>query len=795
MRRVAAVALFLLAFARLGFADTVRDPGWPHELRTEAATLVYYQPQVDDWQNFRELDFRMAFTLTPKNEKAVVGVVVMHGRTSVNIDERNVVITDFSIKEASFPSLSAEESARMDKLARSFLAPDHTVIMSLDRFMALATKPKENPTVSLKNDPPRIFASYGPAILVQTDGEPVWGKVPETSLQFVVNANWPVFFDTASSNYYLFDDTEWLTAGSPAGPWSYTDRLPQGMSRIERDPQWDALKKAKAFPPPKKSAAVPKVLYSAQPAELILFKGPPAYTPIPGTELAFASNTDSDVFLYAPTSQYYYLVAGRWFRAANLEGPWTFATTDLPPDFARIPPTSPAGRVLASVPGTEEAKDAVLLAQIPTTAVIDPAKAAAQVKVQYAGSPEFKPVEGTSLSYATNTSDKVIKVGDVFYLCLQGVWFVSTSPDGPWTTASSVPKEIYAIPPSSPVYNVTYVTQTTLPDGNVQASYTAGYYGMFVTGLAAGAILASGTGYYYPPYYGYPAGGYPVYHPYAATYGVGSYYNPYTGAYGVGQGVYGPYGGAAAGAAYNPYTGTYARGATAYGPYGSASAGAAYNPYTGTYARGATATTPYGSATVAQAYNPRTGTYAATSQGSNAYGQWGSSVVSHGNQTVTTQHETTSQGTVATAQSSSGGKAAGTSTAYGNTAVGKTASGNMYADHDGNVYRNTGGSWQKYSNGSWSSVSPSSTTSQQHPQGSSTSKPSSTAPSTSTSRPPSRAPSSTVNQEAQSRQRGETSNARYEGSGGGWNGSRSFGGGSGGGERSFGGGGWGRGRR
>jgi hypothetical protein len=36
---------------------------------------------------------------------------------------------------------------------------------------------------------------------------------------------------------------------------------------------------------------------------------------------------------------------------------------------------------------------------------------------------------------------------------------MSTKPDGPWKTADSVPKEIYTIPSSSPVYNVTYVTQ------------------------------------------------------------------------------------------------------------------------------------------------------------------------------------------------------------------------------------------------------------------------------------------------------------------------------------------------
>src|SRR5207244_11402066 len=132
-------------------------------------------------------------------------------------------------------------------------------------------------------------------------------------------------------------------------------------------------------------------------------------------------------------------------------------------------------------------------------------------------------IKGTSLAYATNTQDKVIKVGDVYYLCLQGVWFMSPNPQGPWMTAKSVPQEIYTIPPSSPVYNVTYVTQSTNPDGTVQASYTAGYLGAFVLGAANGDIISNNTGYFYPPYVYRPAYGYARYYPYATAYG-GAYY-------------------------------------------------------------------------------------------------------------------------------------------------------------------------------------------------------------------------------------------------------------------------------
>jgi hypothetical protein len=301
--------------------------------------------------------------------------------------------------------------------------------------------------------------------------------------------------------------------------------------------------------------------------------------------------------------------------------------------------------------------------------------------VTYGGDPQFKPIEGTSLFYAANTPDKVIKVGDVYYLCLQGLWFLSTTPQGPWQTAPSVPQVIYTIPPSSPVYNVTYVTQTTTPSGNVQSSYTAGYLGAFVLGAAVGAIVANGTGYRYPPYvyypprygYGYP----PVYYPRPPTYAT-PYYNTRTGAYGWAQ--------------------------TAYGPYGSATRTASYNPYTGTSTRTVSGSTYYGSRSAGQAYNPYTGTYAATRQGSSPTAQWGQSYVSNGNRSAYTQHYSTAQGTVASAQGSQGGKAVGASTAYGNAAVGKTSSGDLYAGKDGNVYKNSGNGWQKYDNGNWNTA-------------------------------------------------------------------------------------------
>jgi len=73
------------------------------------------------------------------------------------------------------------------------------------------------------------------------------------------------------------------------------------------------------------------------------------------------------------------------------------------------------------------------------------AAAAAQAQVSYDGEPQFAPLEGTSLTYATNTPQKVIHLGSVYYLCFQKVWVVSADSQGPWKAAQFIAQEITTI--------------------------------------------------------------------------------------------------------------------------------------------------------------------------------------------------------------------------------------------------------------------------------------------------------------------------------------------------------------
>jgi len=691
MRAVATVLTFALAANPLiGLAQTkqpsasatsapagpTQDAGWPRQFTKDGAVLVAYQPQITDWKNYKDLTARVAFSLTPAGGKPILGVADLEADTMVDQEARTVFLRDIDVKSVRFPSLDPSAVEATEKLFKG-MVPKGGEPISLDRLMADAQRAKVPvQSVPVKNDPPPIFFSTKPAIMLLVEGDPVLSPIEGTNLQSVVNTNWDLFFDKSTNDYYLLLDKAWMTAKELKGPWAPTFKLPADMSKLPADNNWDPVKKM--VPPPAPSGSVTQVFYTNAPAELILLKGDPVYTGIPKTALLYVANTDNDLFLHNVERQYYLLLSGRWFKSATFDGPWTYAGDKLPPDFSKIPANSPKARVMASVPGTQEAADAVMLAQIPQTAIVNKAQAEAQVKVAYDGPPQFKPIEQTTLQYATNTQDKVVKVGDLYYLCFQGVWFMSTSPNGPWKTADSVPKEIYAIPPSSPVYNVTYVTQTNATDTTVESSTTAGYFGMFVVGVALGATLCYGSGYYYPPYMYRPPGyGYPIYRPYPTTYG--------------------------AGAVYNPRTGGYAVGRAAYGPYGSAGGSAWYNPSTGRYGRSASVQTPYGGRSAASTYNPYTGTYARSNQGHNAYGQWGSSVASRGDQWVQSGHVTTRNGTTAGYRTSSG--QSGVARTGDNGTVVKGPNG-TYAGNDGNVYRrDSSGSWSQYGgNGQWNAA-------------------------------------------------------------------------------------------
>jgi hypothetical protein len=648
------------------------DGGWPRlQTLKSGASYLIYQPQIASWDQqkkmvaFSAVDYRANSTA-----KSQIGTIKLEANTKVSVADRLVSFDDLKILEANFQGLDKDKLREMVTEIDAAI-PKDTRVIALDRVLASVDKsnivPKNEDGV--KADPPNIFFSKTPAVMVNLDGEPIWSPIKDNDLKFAVNTNWDLF-QHANGNYYLRNDTSWLKATDVKGPWTPAGQLPDSFKKLPAEDNW---KDVKANLPGKSLKTAPNVFVSQTPAELILLTGEPAYVTFAGTSLNWVSNTESDLFRMGKTGLVYYLVAGRWFSAPDFTGPWTFATLSLPAEFKKIPVEHERSRVLASIPGTDQAAEAVLLAQIPQTARVNKKETKAP-DVAYQGDAKFVPVEQTSVQRAVNTDKDIFKVGDKYYMCYQGVWFVGNGVNGPWQVAETVPQEIYKIPVSDPSHHVTYVTiEDDSDDDWVVFAAAAGYTGMMV----AWGCTVWGSGWYYPPYYGY-GGFYPYYYPHFPTYGYSAWYNPWTGAYGRSAGVYGPYGGAGVGARYNPRTGTYSRGAAAYGPYGS---------------RG-----------VAQAYNPRTGTYAQTRQGSNVYGSWGSTSVQRGDDWAKTNRYTNRQtgNTTRTVRTDEGAGVVRRGSGGGTVAAG--SGGNIYAGNDGNAYRRQDGTWQKYENGGWSNT-------------------------------------------------------------------------------------------
>ena len=543
---------------------------YPREREVNGRKVIVYAPQIRTWDEFKHFTAQVAVESTDPAAAvryAVARPVGRHGRRSRHaagaVAQPKVDRVTFSGGQG-----SVEHENRIRTVVES-----EPLEIPLDVFLYyLADGVLETPPPAGFNDtPPPIYVLESPAFLLFVNGEAVATAIGDSGLELIGNANFPVFRDTKSGTYYLLSGDYRYSSAKLAGPWGTIGELPSAFRKIPAQGEFATLAAVVATPP--KSGAAPTIITTFKPAEIVVLDGKPRGREIAGTDgLESIVNTESPLFRLEGT--YYLLVAGRWFSTKDLQrGPWKF-TMPLPDAFARIPESDEDAEVRASVPGTLEARRAVLEAQVPETKTVK-AGAAPDIAVAYAGGEaKFEPIPQTQVARAVNTANDIIQYGDKYYLCYEGMWYVADKPTGPWAATADVPAAVYEIPPSSPAYPVTQVIVNTNDDGEVESSYDGAYAaGMFI----GFGVAYYGTGYYYPPYY---YGGY--YYPYyGGSYGHGSWYNPNTGGYGSRSVYYGPYGGYSYNQGYNPKTGRSSYVETAWDGDEWASSGGTYNPRTG----------------------------------------------------------------------------------------------------------------------------------------------------------------------------------------------------------------------
>lgn len=79
-----------------------QDPGGPRKLVKPGGTVLVYQPQVDDWQNFTDIKWRAAFQLTPNGGKQIVGAASFEATTEVNTDNQTVLLFNINVTNTYF---------------------------------------------------------------------------------------------------------------------------------------------------------------------------------------------------------------------------------------------------------------------------------------------------------------------------------------------------------------------------------------------------------------------------------------------------------------------------------------------------------------------------------------------------------------------------------------------------------------------------------------------------------------------------------------------------------------------
>ena len=496
-------------------------------------------PSIESWQDFRFLQAWIPVEVQLSGEqKSQVGSVHVRAVTDIDFEARTVSISGTHVLESRFSDI--ENSQLVAALAsRAFADVSRTV--PLDVLLRLLPEDFQVPDqhtgiTELNFDPPVIVVSETPLQLLSIDKEPVRARIEATSLEFVVNTNWNVFFSSLDERWYVLNDGVWQTNNYLSdGGWTITDKLPADFARLAANDEWREVQES--LPARLPETPPTPFMISLQMTELIQLDGSPRLTAIGTTGIFYVRNTDSDLFKFE--GRWYYLVSGRWFSNNNLTGPWQSAK-NLPAAFSRIPADHKKGHVLFSVAGTRQAKLSLIEAAIPhRTSVVK--GSAANLKVTWVGKPRFESIETTRLQRGLNTPYQVIGHNNFYYLCYEGAWYFSASAEGPWQVALQIPDEIYRIPATDPAYNVTFVRldeNQGAADEVVNYSYSSGYTGSFSTTVT----VVHGTGWYYPSSVFWGPGHLPSYWHHMPTYGYNMGYNPVYASYG-GRYGYQPWGG------------------------------------------------------------------------------------------------------------------------------------------------------------------------------------------------------------------------------------------------------------
>ena len=211
------------------------DGGWPRAYTAPSgAIVVLYQPQIASWQDQKHIVAYSAVAYEKKGEeKPALGSVKIESDTSVALDDRLVHFKELKLSEVNVEKLDRDGIKEVTGEIEKAI-PDGERVIGLDRVLASVDKSQIIPknVEGVKADPPKIFYSTTPAVLVNIDGEPIWSPIKDNDLKYAINTNWDLFLHDPTKTYYLRKEGVFLKAADLKGPWGPAGQLPGSFEKL-----------------------------------------------------------------------------------------------------------------------------------------------------------------------------------------------------------------------------------------------------------------------------------------------------------------------------------------------------------------------------------------------------------------------------------------------------------------------------------------------------------------------------------------------------------------------------------
>lgn len=195
-------------------------------------------------------------------------------------------------------------------------------------------------------EPPSLIVVTKPSELIQTDGEPDYQSIENTSLIYVKNTESDIIMDINSQEHFVLLAGRWYQSKTLTdGDWKFTEpeKLPEDFSKI---PDSSAMGNVRASIPGTSEAQDALLEQSIpQTAEVVRktasvdvkYDGEPKFELIEGTDVYYAVNTSKQVLRI--DNRYYCVDNAIWFVSNNATGPW-MVSDKRPNEVDKIPPSS-----------------------------------------------------------------------------------------------------------------------------------------------------------------------------------------------------------------------------------------------------------------------------------------------------------------------------------------------------------------------------------------------------------------------------------------------------------------------